>query len=280
MALRLRDHGPRGLENICSYSGPVRTSRTVVETPDFSVHLVSCTARHRTWSTPEPGGSYGVVLVRRGMFGVRSDGHRVVADPTMGYVQRPGGEYAFAHPAGGDVCTFVLVRPSLWHAVVGDEPPHPRVAVDGRVELAHRLLLRTAHDSADPAERLVHTLAAAVRPQADRRNLDRGGGLADRAREAIVADDPESVDLVRLARALGVSPSHLSRTFRRHVGMTVSRYRNRVRVSRALAGIEEGERDLAGLATALGFADQAHLTRTMRAELGRPPGHLRRLLSE
>ncbi|GIH62321.1 hypothetical protein Msi02_31380 [Microbispora siamensis] len=95
-----------------------------------------------------------------------------------------------------------------------------------------------------------------------------------------MADDPESVDLVRLARALGVSPSHLSRTFRRHVGMTVSRYRNRVRVSRALAGIEEGERDLAGLATALGFADQAHLTRTMRAELGRPPGHLRRLLSE
>ncbi|GIH62322.1 hypothetical protein Msi02_31390 [Microbispora siamensis] len=74
----------------------------------------------------------------------------MVADPTMGYVQRPGGEYAFAHPAGGDVCTFVLVRPSLWHAVVGDEPPHPRVAVDGRVELAHRLLLRTGHDSADP----------------------------------------------------------------------------------------------------------------------------------
>lgn len=61
--------------------------------------------------------------------------------------------------------------------------------------------------------------------------------------------------------------------------MTVSRYRNRVRVGRALARIEEGEQDLAGLAAALGFADQAHLTRTMRAELGRPPGHIRRLLS-
>ncbi|MEU8175079.1 AraC family transcriptional regulator [Microbispora hainanensis] len=257
----------------------MRTSRTVIDTPDFSAHVVSCTARHHTWSTPEEGGSYGIVLVRRGMFRVRGDGHRMVADPTTGYVQWPGGEYAFAHPAGGDVCTFVVVRPSLWHAVVGDEPPHPPLAIDGRAELAHRLLLRTAHDSADPAERLVHTLVTTIRPRADRRSPDRGGVLADRAREAILADDPDSADLIRLARALGVSPSHLSRTFRRQVGMTVSRYRNRVRVSRALARIEEGERDLAGLAAALGFADQAHLTRTMRAELGRPPGHVRRLLS-
>ncbi|MEU7689219.1 helix-turn-helix domain-containing protein [Microbispora hainanensis] len=257
----------------------MRTSRSVIDTPDLSVHVVSCTARHHTWSTPEEGGSYGIVLVRRGMFRVRGDGHRMVADPTMGYAQWPGGEYAFAHPAGGDVCTFVGVRPSLWHAVVGDEPPHPSLAIDGRAELAHRLLLRTAHDSGDPAERLVHTLVTTIRPRADRRSPDRGGVLADRAREAILADDPDSADLVRLARVLGVSPSHLSRTFRRQVGMTVSRYRNRVRVGRALARIEEGEQDLAGLAAALGFADQAHLTRTMRAELGRPPGHIRRLLS-
>lgn len=61
--------------------------------------------------------------------------------------------------------------------------------------------------------------------------------------------------------------------------MTLSRYRNRVRVSRVLARIEEGEDDLAGLAVELGFADQAHLTRAVRREVGHPPGRLRELFS-
>ncbi|MGW4642860.1 helix-turn-helix domain-containing protein [Sphaerisporangium sp. NPDC004334] len=258
----------------------MRTSRRVVDGSDFSVHVVSCGERHDGWSAPEEGHGNGLVLVRRGRFRVRSDGDEVSADPTMGYLTVPGREYAFAHPAGGDVCTFIHVREPLWHAVAGDEPPRAPVAVDGRVELAHRLLLRATADAADPVERLVDAIAAAVRVPRSRTRPGRGRGeLAARAREAIVAGDPESADLVRLARALGVSPSHLSRTFRAHVGMTVSGYRNRVRVSRALARIEEGETDLAGLALALGFADQAHLTRTVRAVLGHPPGHVRGLFS-
>jgi AraC-like DNA-binding protein len=40
-----------------------------------------------------------------------------------------------------------------------------------------------------------------------------------------------------------------------------------------------GERDLAGLAADLGFADQAHLTRALRAETGTTPGALRTLLT-
>ncbi|PWU61582.1 hypothetical protein DLE60_04880 [Micromonospora globispora] len=35
----------------------------------------------------------------------------------------------------------------------------------------------------------------------------------------------------------------------------------------------------AELAAELGFADQAHLTRTVRAQLGHTPGEVRRLLS-
>jgi AraC-like DNA-binding protein len=249
----------------------------VVDAPDFSVRVVSCDEQHRGWSQPEEGGVNGIVLVHRGMFTVRSDERRLTVDPTMGYVQTPGREYAFAHPAGGDVCTFIAVRDPLWHAIVGEEPPEPPVAVDGRVELAHRLLLRSGRDAADPAERLVLTLAEAFRPPSPPNVAPRD--LADKAREAILEGEPESSDLVRLARVLGVSPSHLSRTFHRHVGMTVSRYRNRVRVSRALARMEQGETDLATLAVTLGFADQSHLTRTVRTHLGHPPAHLRRLFS-
>ncbi|TDC11494.1 AraC family transcriptional regulator [Nonomuraea longispora] len=101
---------------------------------------------------------------------------------------------------------------------------------------------------------------------------------ADRAREAVLADEPGCGNLVALSRRLGTSPSHLSHTFRHHVGMPLGRYRNRVRVSRALTRLDQGETDLAALAAGLGFSDQAHLTRVMRGEPGHTPGRVRALL--
>jgi AraC-like DNA-binding protein len=108
-------------------------------------------------------------------------------------------------------------------------------------------------------------------------------GAADRAvvaaaRAAVLADAPESAGLVSLAEALGVSPYRLSRAFSREVGVPLTRFRNGVRVGRAVERLEAGEADLAGLAADLGFADQAHLTRTVRDHLGHTPAALRRLL--
>ena len=152
--------------------------------------------------------------------------------------------------------------------------------VDARLELAHRRLLRTG---ADPdfagAEAVVTLLRLAVRREPDETPAPGRHDLADRAREAILTGDTGATSLVALARLLETSPSHLSRTFGHHVGMTISRYRNRVRISRALQRIDDGETDLAGLAYTLGFSDQAHFTRTMRRELGHPPGHVRALLT-
>jgi AraC-like DNA-binding protein len=74
------------------------------------------------------------------------------------------------------------------------------------------------------------------------------------------------------------SPHHLSRVFSQVTGSSISAYRNRVRVSRALERISQGERGLAGLACELGFADHAHLTRTIRAVTGHTPTGCRGLL--
>jgi AraC-like DNA-binding protein len=250
----------------------------VVNSPDFAVRVVTCAGSHREWSAAEEADTPGIVLPHSGMFRLLSDGRRQTVDPTHGYLQTPGQEQRFAHPAGGDVCTFIAVREPLWDAVVGERIAVRAVVVDPRMELAHRLLLRSRRDAADPAERLVDALTTAIRSHRPGPATGRAD-LADQARAAIVAGDPDSSDLVRLARLLRVSPAHLSRTFRGHVGMTVSRYRNRVRISRVLARIEAGETDLAALAAAVGFADQAHLSRTVRAELGCSPGRLRRLFA-
>lgn len=44
--------------------------------------------------------------------------------------------------------------------------------------------------------------------------------------------------------------------------------------------LEAGEPSLAALAADLGFSDQAHLTRTVREQLGHTPTALRELLSK
>ncbi|WP_240686990.1 helix-turn-helix transcriptional regulator [Amycolatopsis suaedae] len=253
----------------------MRVTRRVLATPHFVVRVVDCTDDHARWSAPETTSGTQLVLVRRGRFRVDSRGRRVVIDPTTGYLHPPGHETRFAHPAGGDTCTSITLPGNTLTEGVDAAPVH----VDARLELAHRTLLRTG---ADPgfagAEAVVGLLRLALRRRPDETSAPGRHDLADRTREALLADEPAG-SLVALARLLDVSPSHLSRTFRHHVGMTVSRYRNRVRISRALQRIEEGETDLAALAFTLGFSDQAHFTRTMRRELGHTPGNVRALLA-
>ncbi|MGH3379849.1 MAG: helix-turn-helix domain-containing protein [Actinoallomurus sp.] len=256
----------------------MRSSTTLARSPYFVVHAVSCTDDHTGWSEPEKQALTQVVLVRRGRFRLRSQGSLLNVDPTAGYLHVPGQEQQFSHPHGGDVCTSV----TLTTDVLADGPWQGAgpVRVDGRLELAHRLLRRSADDMAfGAAEALVDLIGLALRDRPDAAPPGPGRReLAERAREAITSGDPAGTDLVGLARSLDTSPSHLSRTFRHHVGMTVSRYRNRVRVSRSLSRIEDGDGDLAALAADLGFSDQAHLSRVIKTELGHTPGQVRRLL--
>jgi transcriptional regulator GlxA family with amidase domain len=95
-------------------------------------------------------------------------------------------------------------------------------------------------------------------------------------REVITAEP--GTGLLELARRVAVKPHHLSRIFSDSTGQTISRYRNRIRVRMALERLVDGETSLARLAGDLGFADQAHLCRVVRSEVGQPPAHLRERL--
>jgi transcriptional regulator GlxA family with amidase domain len=99
----------------------------------------------------------------------------------------------------------------------------------------------------------------------------------ENARE-ILATDPD-VGVLDLARLVGVSPHHLSRTFRAHMGQSISRYRIRLRVQATLDRLADAH-SLAELATDVGFADQAHLTRCVKTELGETPRRLQQLLKK
>jgi AraC-like DNA-binding protein len=218
-------------------------------------------------------------------------GRESSVNATTGYCQEPGEEEQVAYEACGDVVTSVTIADELWRTMAGDarRPGEGWTPVDSQLELAHRMLLRDV-GSDDPdfaiAESLLELVAIVLHrralgsPALDRLRTGRSAhALADAARDAIAADHPAAGGLLSLATLLQVSPYHLSRVFRHQWGITLTRYRNRARVSRALERIEQGERNLAQLAADLGFADQAHLSRTMKAELGTTPRRVRRLLT-
>jgi AraC-like DNA-binding protein len=255
--------------------------RSVVELagrPEFAVHTVSCRDDHRRWSAPELRAGYGLVLVRRGRFRRQAGGFAADVDPTVGYVSVPGDEERFAHPAGGDVCTSVSFSVDLWRSVAVRDP-RP-VYVDARLDFAHRRFLAAARGGDadyELAEQLLNLLGAALGRPTGPAHSDRA--LVAQARTAIMDDQPASAGLLPLAALLDVSPYRLSRAFSHELGISLTRYRNRVRVGRALDRLERGEPSLATLAADLGFADQAHLTRTVRDHVGHTPATLRRLLA-
>jgi AraC-like DNA-binding protein len=81
--------------------------------------------------------------------------------------------------------------------------------------------------------------------------------------------------VTELARAGGLSSRSLQRLFSHHVGVgpkwVILRYRIHEALERAEAAGTQEPLDWAGLATELGYSDQAHLVRDFTATVGVPP---------
>ncbi|GIG62722.1 AraC family transcriptional regulator [Longispora fulva] len=97
----------------------------------------------------------------------------------------------------------------------------------------------------------------------------------DRARELLHARLTAPPTLAELAEHVGLGPHVLQRAFRTATGLPPHAYLVQERVRRARSLLAAGDRP-AEVAAAVGFADQAHLTRHFRRYLGVPPGAYRK----
>jgi AraC-like DNA-binding protein len=263
---------------------PRLTKRSLAETPDFLLETVVCRCCARGWSQPEESTRYGIVFVRDGCFRRRVNGQESFVDPTVVYFERPDDQQEIAHPVAGDSCTVLYLSEELLASIWGGEPglPDEAVATEAATDLRHRLMLV---EGAAELEDAVVAVAAAVLAEAAPRRIAAGRPTTAAARRRVVRGTREllvenpAASVIELAHEVSVSPHHLSRIFRAETGETISRHRNRLRVRLALERIGEGETCLARIAADLGFADQAHLARVVRNELGAPPSALRRLLA-
>jgi AraC-like DNA-binding protein len=92
---------------------------------------------------------------------------------------------------------------------------------------------------------------------------------------ADLAADPQ-MRLDHWARRRGLAAETLSRGFCKAFSISPAAFRAEARAHRAFAEIAGAALPLAAVAAAAGFADQAHMTRAIRALTGRPPGYWRR----
>jgi len=258
--------------------------------PGVTILVHECNKPRGDWSSAQLIDFHGLVLVRRGGFKLRLDGQDEFIGPSMAFFEGLGAEYQIQHPNDdGDTTTMVKFTEDAAVRLTGDAdfPTRPLIT-EGWIDFEHRRLIADLHRGIDGFEaeetvaRLVGVLIEAAAPGrvTTKRSSTEDGHrrIVDLVREA-VAVDPVNSSLARVAGLAGRSIFHVSRTFRMHTGMRLSRYRNSVRTSVALQRIEEGETDLAGLATRLGFTDQAHMTRVIRTEIGVTPARIRKMLT-
>jgi AraC family transcriptional regulator len=141
--------------------------------------------------------------------------------------------------------------------------------------------LQRSTNGNDPAARIItddltSELLAQVSRRLNRRSSPPPSWLS-RVRE-LAHDSSGTMSVSELAREAGVHRVHLARAFREHYGVPVTQYTQKLRVHAALRLLAQGDFTLSRVALEAGFADQSHLTRTVRDVTGSTPGALRSML--
>ncbi|MFE2062302.1 AraC family transcriptional regulator [Streptomyces sp. NPDC059467] len=167
--------------------------------------------------------------------------------------------------------------------LVGTGTPHFRDPVLDDPELAAAFrhahtTLSTCPDPLEAESRLPWLLTALSRRHSTARQApDRipgGGGVALLVRDRLADELTCPPSLADLAADLGLSRYQLLRAFRTTMGVPPYAWLAQYRVNRARGLLEAGLRP-AEVATLVGFADQAHLTRWFRRVLGVTPAAYR-----
>lgn len=96
----------------------------------------------------------------------------------------------------------------------------------------------------------------------------------DLALQYLEAHYRQKISLAELAQVSDLSPSHFLRMFRATTGLTPHAYLTQFRIEMAISFLRSGS-SLADVASATGFTDQSHFTRTLKRIMGVTPGQYR-----
>ena len=134
--------------------------------------------------------------------------------------------------------------------------------------------LRREDDLSELAAAAIGLELVVATVRAERREEQAPGWLR-RVEEILLANLAQPPSLEGISREAGVHPAHLARQFRRWHGTTVGGFVRAARLSEAKRMLRASSWTIGEIATACGFADQAHLARLFRRETGLSPSEYR-----
>jgi len=181
---------------------------------------------------------------------------------------------------GLDRRTVIRLSQQAVADLAGDAAPRfarRSVPLSAGAALAHHALVDPA---VDPL--LAHELALAIAGEAfaatfpPARTTRPIRDAVHAVRDMLGVRYPERILLEDLADAVGISPSHLSRSFHAVLGVRLHRYLTRVRLLAALERMRGEDRpDLTAVALDVGFSSHSHMTMAFRRFFGVPPSGIR-----
>lgn len=237
-----------------------------------------------------------IVFPRRGVFVRHNAAGRAVADPNHILFFNSGQPYQVSHPvAGGDCCLIFALQPAALLALirstdasVDDRPDQPFAHDLALAETRQRLRQHHLHqflrlaphpEALQVEEQVLELLAEVLGPlsappiQLGRAQID----LVEAVTLVLNARFAEKLTLTEVASAVHSSPFHLSRVFRRVVGLSIHQYLRRLRLLTLLARLADDPRaEIAPLAVDCGFDSHSHAASVCQQVFGQPPSVLRR----
>jgi AraC-like DNA-binding protein len=255
------------------------------ETTSLRVERVLLLSSSPQWSASYEVASPRIVLPSSGNTAFRMAGQDLLLDGLTALSLPPGLPYQMKHLAGATRASIVVSAQPAAASALPDAPP--ACAAWSLAPRALWLLRRHWRGLARGVEGLEATQPMLQRVLKHSPPATRGQGRSaravQRAQQFMVEriSDPHAPrwTLDDVADAACCSLFHLARSFRKHTGLSLHGYRQRLRLAAALQRLEEGERDLAALAHELGYSSQSHLGSAFAREIGVTPAEARRVLT-
>ena len=225
-------------------------------------------------------------------------------DPTLCYVLRGRfTEYVGGHAVDclSDSLKITPAGEPHWNRFGADETHGLRIDVDRRrfddSRQIHRILDERVHVSGAATGGIVHRLLSELDAQDDAASIAVEGLLlellAALARDSAPGGNGvvapwlrEADEMIRelyashialgaVARAVGVAPATLARSYRSAFRVTVGERIRQLRIERAVRDLLESEEPLSAIALNAGFYDQSHFTNLFRRRFGVTPAQYR-----
>jgi AraC-like DNA-binding protein/quercetin dioxygenase-like cupin family protein len=214
-----------------------------------------------------------LIVAGSATFGIGEATVRASAGELLGFP--PGQDHALLETSP-DIYLFAIgLEPDFSSEVLRAErnsvalPLHIRLAPCDFRELTARSAAIVDQDGVDQPSAELWEHASWLR----RKNAGRLNGamhVLTRRSLSMMADRPH-LDRDLLVRELRASPFAISRYFHHDVGMTLVKYRTRLRLLRFIRLVDNGSENLAAAANAAGFGSYSQCHRVFQAELGCAP---------